>query len=314
MESKHCYTLQIDREFRNLIRPLHRAEYLQLEANIMSDGCRDPIITWQGVIIDGHNRYEICHRHDIPFAVEEMEFSCREEAIAWICANQLGRRNITEETRKFLIGMQYESEKIVNKLKNARGLNQYSGFGKDGLPFDEKRNKHRTAERIAQENHISQGTVQKYAEYTRSLEEVGRKVPELVPKILSGRYKISHSNLVELAKLDEENLKKMARRIEHTQQPYIQYKQTRQEIQRQVDRTNGEGGPIPSVKDMPEFDPDAEITGLTLTIPSWSSSIDRMRARTNLGSVSCAAKDKLAAALSDLQARIDEMLLAIKED
>ena len=170
MESKHCYTLQIDREFRNLIRPLHRAEYLQLEANIMSDGCRDPIITWQGVIIDGHNRYEICHRHDIPFAVEEMEFSCREEAIAWICANQLGRRNITEETRKFLIGMQYESEKIVNKLKNARGLNQYSGFGKDGLPFDEKRNKHRTAERIAQENHISQATVQKYAEYTRSLE------------------------------------------------------------------------------------------------------------------------------------------------
>ena len=136
----------------------------------------------------------------------------------------------------------------------------------------------------------------------------------MVPKILSGRYKISHSNLVELAKLDEENLKKMARRIEHTQQPYIQYKQTRQEIQRQVDRTNGEGGPIPSVKDMPEFDPDAEITGLTLTIPSWSSSIDRMRTRTDLGSVSCAAKDKLAAALSDLQARIDEMLLAIKED
>ena len=315
MEEKRCYTLRIDREFRNLIRPLHRAELLQLETNIMNDGCRDPIITWNGVIIDGHNRYEICHRHRIPFSVTEMEFSCREEVIAWICANQLGRRNITEETRKFLIGMQYESEKIVNRLKNEKGLNQYSNPQEIvWRPSDERRNRHRTAERIAEENHVSQGTVQKYAEFTRALEEVGRKLPELVPKILSGRYKISHKNLVELASLPPEELKKMAQRIEQTQQPYIQYKQTRQEIQRQADRTAGESGPLPSVKDMPEYDPDAEIAGLTLTIPTWSSSIDRTRTRTNLGIVSGAAKDRLVAALSDLQARIDEMLSAIKED
>ena len=211
MEEKRCYSLRIDREFRNLIRPLQRAELLQLETNIINDGCRDPIITWNGIIIDGHNRYEICHRHEIPFSVIEMEFSCREEVIAWICANQLGRRNITEETRKFLIGMQYESEKIVNRLKNEKGLNQYS-TPQDIVwrPSDERRNKHRTAERIAEENHISQGTVQKYAEYTRALEEVGRKLPELVPKILSGRYKISHKNLVELAGLNPEELRKMA--------------------------------------------------------------------------------------------------------
>lgn len=314
MEMKSCYTLAIDRDFRNLIRPLNRAEYLQLEANIMSDGCRDPITTWNGVIIDGHNRYEICHRHNIPFAVAEMVFECREEAIAWICANQLGRRNITEETRKFLIGMQYESEKIVNKIKNAKGLNQYTGVSGDLLPYDEKKSRHRTAERIAGENHISQGTVQKYAEYTRALEEVGRKVPSFVPKILSGRYKISHKNLLELARLDEEKLKKMAQRIEQTQQPYIQYKQTRREIQSRTATIDGEKGAIPSVKDMPEFDPDAEITGLTLTIPTWSSSIDRMRTTTNLSIVSGSAKDKLMAALCDLQARIEDMLSAIKED
>ena len=52
-----------------------------------------------------------------PFSVEEMEFECKEEVIAWICANQLGRRNLTEETRKYLIGIQYESEKIVNSKK-----------------------------------------------------------------------------------------------------------------------------------------------------------------------------------------------------
>ena len=101
--------LKIDQEFKHLIRPLRQREYAQLEQNILYDGCRDPIVVWNDVIVDGHNRYEICMRHGVPFATKEMEFECREAAIAWICANQLGRRNITEETRKFLIGMQYEN-------------------------------------------------------------------------------------------------------------------------------------------------------------------------------------------------------------
>lgn len=314
MDEKLCHTLVIDREFRNLIRPLHKAEYLQLEANILSDGCRDPIATWKGCIVDGHNRYEICHRHNIPFSVIEMDFECRAEAIAWICANQLGRRNITEETRKFLIGMQYESEKIVNRYKNAYGVNQYSSPDEDYLPVRDKKFKmHRTAERIAEENHISQGTVQKYAEYTRALEEIGRKVPNMVPMILSGRYKISHKNLIELSKLEPEKIKKTARRIERSQQPFIQYSQTRREIQNTAKKTTGENI-VPSVKDMPSFDPDAEITGLTLTIPSWASSIERTRQKTDLNIVSDSAKDKLASALFELQIKIDEIMTAIKED
>ena len=111
--------LKIKKEFKNLIRPLRRQEYLQLEENILRDGCREPIITWNGFIIDGHNRYEICTKHNIEYATFEMKFDSDEDAIAWICANQLGRRNISDETRKFLIGMQYESEKIINSRKNA---------------------------------------------------------------------------------------------------------------------------------------------------------------------------------------------------
>ena len=92
--------LKIDQGFKTLIRPLRRKEYLQLEANLIHDGCRDPIITWRGFIVDGHNRYEICHRHGISFRTQEMQFESREEVIAWICANQLGRRNISEETMR----------------------------------------------------------------------------------------------------------------------------------------------------------------------------------------------------------------------
>ena len=62
--------LQIDPEFKRLIKPLQTKENLQLENNIIMDGCRDAIITWNGIIIDGHNRYEICKRRNIPFEVK----------------------------------------------------------------------------------------------------------------------------------------------------------------------------------------------------------------------------------------------------
>ena len=64
---------------------------------------------------------------------------------------------------------------------------------------------------------------------------------------------------------------------------------------------------------MPEFDPDAEVIGLTLTIPSWSSSIDRI-VHSNLDNVSDSARQKLHNALMDLQEAISLMLSAIKED
>ena len=73
--------LEVDPEFKALIRPLRKDEYLQLEVNLSIDGCRDPIITWNNIIIDGHNRYEICNRLHIPYAVREMPFENRERAL-----------------------------------------------------------------------------------------------------------------------------------------------------------------------------------------------------------------------------------------
>ena len=62
--------LEIDPEFKTLIRPLRKDEYLQLEVNLAVDGCREPIITWNNIIVDGHNRYEICNRLHIPYVYE----------------------------------------------------------------------------------------------------------------------------------------------------------------------------------------------------------------------------------------------------
>ena len=76
-EGKGIWKLRIDKDFQELIRPLFKNEYLQLEENLIADGCREPIAVWNDVIVDGHNRYKICTEHQIPFAVEEMSFNSR---------------------------------------------------------------------------------------------------------------------------------------------------------------------------------------------------------------------------------------------
>lgn len=94
--------LKINEEFKRLIPPLSDEEYNQLKTNIQSDGCREPLVIWNGTIIDGHNRYRICTENDISFNTVEKKFKDKEEAIHWIILNQFGRRNLTVVQRSEL--------------------------------------------------------------------------------------------------------------------------------------------------------------------------------------------------------------------
>ena len=91
--------LKIDEEFRSLIPPLTADEYQQLKENILKDGCRDALVIWNGTIIDGHNRYQICMENGIEFKTVDKQFSDRQEAIEWIILNQFGRRNLQNFVR-----------------------------------------------------------------------------------------------------------------------------------------------------------------------------------------------------------------------
>ena len=114
--------------------------------------------------------------------------------------------------------------------------------------------------------------------------------------------------------MSPEEMKKVVRKIEVTQQPFVKYNTTRQEVQRSRGLFSRVVNTGPSVKDMPAYDPDAEITGLTLTIPSWASSIDRTRSKADLRIVSDKARGRLAEALTELQHKVSDMLTALKEE
>ena len=324
MMGKGYKQLKIDAEFKNLIRPLRREEYAQLEANLVVDGCREPITIWNGTIVDGHNRYEICNRLHIPYAIQEMSFEGREEAIVWICGNQLGRRNITEETRKYLIGRQYEAEKDISFRRNANGYNQYSKLAdSDGLEASAKNTgkRHRessryTAVKLGDKYHVSSGAVQKYAKYSQAIDALGEKMPELVPKILSGNYKISHDNIVALSEMDTAEMKELSSKIGLGSATFIRYSESRRDLSNNPESNAVSKQPIniPTIKTMPEYDPDSLAKGLTFTIPSWAGSIERTRIKSDLDVVSSETKGQLRAALNHLQSEIQALLAAMKED
>jgi hypothetical protein len=95
----------IDDEFRGLIPPLTPEAQGLLEKSLVAEGCRDPLVVWPqleglSILLDGHNRYEICQQHDLPFAVIEVQgIATRDEAKVWIVRTQLGRRNLTDFQR-----------------------------------------------------------------------------------------------------------------------------------------------------------------------------------------------------------------------
>ncbi len=114
--------LTIDPEFKALIPPLLQEERSGLESMIVAEGCRDALITWNGVLIDGHNRYEICHNHGIPFRTEEKEFGSRDDVKIWIIQNQFSRRNLSIYTRSTLALLLESFLSAQAKQRQAHGL------------------------------------------------------------------------------------------------------------------------------------------------------------------------------------------------
>ena len=188
--------LKIDREFESKIPPLTAEEFRQLEENIVTDGVViNPIITWNGIIVDGHNRFHILERHpEIKYTTHEKQFDDRFDVIAWICRNQLGRRNLTPEQKKYLIGKQYEAEKV------AHGGDRKSSDAKSSSLNANLIDSTKTCDRIAEENGVSKDTVIRASKYMKGVEIAEELMPGLKQSILSGQTKVSKADMHRLAR------------------------------------------------------------------------------------------------------------------
>lgn len=112
--------LEIKEEFKKLIPPLTNEEFKQLEQNCLSEGIREAILTWNGFIIDGHNRYEIANKWNLDFETKSKHFKDENEVKEWMILNQFGRRNINGYVRSKL-ALQLE-EVFRQKAKENQGI------------------------------------------------------------------------------------------------------------------------------------------------------------------------------------------------
>lgn len=154
----------IDAEFAALIPPLTSEERTQLEANLVAaGGARDALVAWRDgdrlVLLDGHNRHEICTRLGLPFAVREIEVGGREEAEDWIDRNQLGRRNLDPRQMSLLRGRRYNRTKKQGERTD--------------ITCGQNVHKLKTAETLAVEHGVDEKTIRRDGNFATAVEALG---------------------------------------------------------------------------------------------------------------------------------------------
>ena len=186
----------IDPEFKKLIPPLSPQERSQLEKNLLAEGCRDPLTVWKGqnILLDGHNRYEICDKYGIEISVSEIELSDRTAARNWIIRHQLGRRNLTPEAVSYFRGTLYNELKAA--VKNPDGKNQHS----EEVKYQNELKPQSTADQLAQELKSSPATIKRDAQYAAAVDTLVEVVGEQVrPQLLSRGAPFTKKKTLQLA-------------------------------------------------------------------------------------------------------------------
>lgn len=312
----------IDPEFKRLLPELSEIELEYLEANIIQDGCRDPIVVWDNIIVDGHHRYEICKRHRISFKTESVHFSCREEALRWICLNQVGRRNISPELLRYQIGKRYNLEKVLS-AHNPKGKNQHTEVAPEVLMRPPLERRKGTAAAIGRAYNVSHFAVHSYKDIATAIDTIAEKDSRLSDRYLSGQLRIKKDDLTTIASMNKYQIRALTNNLIRKKkticrtQDVLEALSTRDlqlENQRAKERRVAQTmATMPSVKDVPAHDPDGEVASLSLTIPSWNSSIGRVFNKTNMQEISDKARTQLRVELMTLRDSIDLILLAIEE-
>ncbi len=177
--------ITIHQELRAYIDPLTSNEYLALERSILAEGCRDALVLWGEVLIDGHNRYAICQKHGIAFnTTQNTRFSNIEDVMLWMIDNHLGRRSVTDFQR----GMLALRKKEIVASRNAINEKQAAGNADTGTSATETSampNASQAREELAKTAGISSNTVTQIEKIRRAA------TPELVDAVRAGTISIN---------------------------------------------------------------------------------------------------------------------------
>ncbi|ETH15469.1 hypothetical protein L575_1131 [Bordetella pertussis STO1-SEAT-0007] len=168
-------TIRIDEELRAYIDPLTPDEYAALEQSLLAEGCRDALVLWGDLLVDGHNRHAICSKHGIAFnTVQNTRLQSMDDVRLWMIDNHLGRRSVSDFQR----GVLALRKKEILESRRQAGEGDAAPAGGDGpAPL--------TRQTLARQARLSSATL-------GQIEKIRQQAaPELVRAVQSGEISIN---------------------------------------------------------------------------------------------------------------------------
>ena len=195
---KYTMELRIKEEFKKLIPPLTAEEFKQLETNCLDEGIRDAIVTWNGFIIDGHNRYKIATDWGLEFKTEAKVFDSENDVREWMINNQFGRRNLSNYQRSVLA---LELESVFSERAKEKETERKTTFQKSEKSNIEPVN---TVKEISKLANVSHDTIAK----VKVIE--AKATPETKEKLSTGELSVNqvYQDIKKEEKKEEQEVKK----------------------------------------------------------------------------------------------------------
>ena len=293
MSREGTQTISVLPQFERLVQPLTNLERIKLKQDVLESEDERIIRTWRGKHLLDRERYELCMELHLCVTISEQFFEDWTDAAKYICRKQLESKELHGKYQKYLIGQLLH----YTLLKNGD---------------DEKAEKKMDlAESVGKEWNFSGASVSKYSVYSNAINDIYSQSEELARKILSGKANISHENVVELSRLKGEEIRSIAKAVETENVRKITLSFIRNEVKlchipergviSRKEKEEIEGTKSAGIRQMPKYDPDAEVNSLCMTIDSWISSIQRVKNSENFSKITEKASLQFMKKLSALE-------------
>lgn len=318
MNEPNLYKLSKNCIFEKIAIPYTDEEYKNKEQQIVYNGLQPTIHTWKNMIVKGHDEYKICQEWNIPFFKEELAMDSILEVTSWLCLESIKTKNLTPSHLRYCIGKLYNSE----KQRQLTSYPLHDRFYQLQLKQKSKNpSRERVVELIKDYVEIRSGTTYIYNIYATALDEIDTKVPGLARQLLAEKFQISQSMTIRIADYSAEEITLLFRQITEKKDTSFLYSdyQRKRVLAKQHAKAKNTPAPVkkksaPEIKNMPPYDPDAEISSVTLTIPMWINSLKRAQNNAKLDKASETALEKFHLQLNQLQLQISHLQSAIQEE
>ena len=306
MNEKKERLRRVHPDLKRLYQPITEKARSEPAIFTLQSAEENKIDTWQGFLLSYPNGLSLNSATASTDLIEH-DFKDVDEAGSFVCSKQLRRKDLTNSYRKYLIGKKFCYEEAIFHRDNKNIQNVKS----------------RIAYKIGEEENISGGTVLKYNAYSTAIDTIYKNAEELAFHILMEHLKVSHENTIELSRRASDEIRYISKSVIQQRLKHLTYQDIRHEcawkhtnskaVISRSERREQKDTSSASIRQMPEYDPDADVNSLSMTIGSWVSSIKRVNQTVDFSTITRKATINLVRQLTILEQTINMLQKTLTE-